>query len=183
MLFSATSNSNRDSPKRRSFIKWILKPSTASCNTAATFNRTSYYTKLELNDDNNTIHNASVNRLSEESNQSSYTETPQRKSYLYSSIQNSTTQGTKITIKHYEHQSHQNRRESLSNRYSLNSPVSTKDQPPTKEFVSDIPARRTSRNYSGNPEIQAKMNALLNSDRATYISNLLQQQQKQRQQL
>lgn len=41
--------------------------------------------------------------------------------------------------------------------------------------IDDIPTRRTSRNYSDNPEIQAKLNAVLNSDR---ISHMIQHKQR-----
>jgi hypothetical protein len=37
----------------------------------------------------------------------------------------------------------------------------------------DIPARRTSRNYTNNPEIQAKLDAMLSSDRALFLSTVL----------
>ncbi|KAL9536669.1 hypothetical protein MBANPS3_012465, partial [Mucor bainieri] len=37
-----------------------------------------------------------------------------------------------------------------------------------------IPARRTSRNYSEDPEIQAKLDALLQSEKATYLSHMIQ---------
>ncbi|KAG2236878.1 hypothetical protein BDF21DRAFT_413441 [Thamnidium elegans] len=37
-----------------------------------------------------------------------------------------------------------------------------------------IPDRRTSRNYAANPEIQARLNAMLNSDRTAYLSTVLQ---------
>ncbi|KAI9257585.1 hypothetical protein EDC94DRAFT_614894 [Helicostylum pulchrum] len=37
-----------------------------------------------------------------------------------------------------------------------------------------IPDRRTSRNYAANPEIQARLDAMLNSDRTTYLSTVLQ---------
>lgn len=37
-----------------------------------------------------------------------------------------------------------------------------------------IPDRRTSRNYAANPEIQARLNAMLNSDKASYLSSVLQ---------
>ncbi|KAI8641715.1 hypothetical protein BD408DRAFT_417801 [Parasitella parasitica] len=36
-----------------------------------------------------------------------------------------------------------------------------------------IPTRRTSRNYSENPEIQAKLNAVLNSEKAVYLSSVI----------
>ncbi|CAO3606805.1 unnamed protein product [Mucor hiemalis] len=37
----------------------------------------------------------------------------------------------------------------------------------------DIPARRTSRNYANNPEIQAKLDAMFNSDRAHLLSTVI----------
>ncbi|CAO3634413.1 unnamed protein product [Mucor fragilis] len=37
-----------------------------------------------------------------------------------------------------------------------------------------IPARRTSRNYSEDPEIQAKLDALLQNEKATYLSHMIQ---------
>ncbi|CEP19020.1 hypothetical protein [Parasitella parasitica] len=37
-----------------------------------------------------------------------------------------------------------------------------------------IPTRRTSRNYSDNPEIQAKLSAVLNSQKTLYLSNMIQ---------
>ncbi|CAO0789695.1 unnamed protein product [Mucor circinelloides] len=37
-----------------------------------------------------------------------------------------------------------------------------------------IPARRTSRNYSEDPEIQAKLDALLQSEKAAYLSHMIQ---------
>lgn len=37
----------------------------------------------------------------------------------------------------------------------------------------DIPARRTSRNYANNPEIQAKLDAMFNSDRANLLSTVI----------
>lgn len=37
-----------------------------------------------------------------------------------------------------------------------------------------IPDRRTSRNYADNPEIQAKLDAMLHSDKASYLTAVLQ---------
>lgn len=45
---------------------------------------------------------------------------------------------------------------------------------PTGAAENMIPARRTSRNYSEDPEIQAKLNAVLNSEKATYLSHVIQ---------
>lgn len=54
-------------------------------------------------------------------------------------------------------------------------PSSSQQQNTHNLKVDDIPTRRTSRNYSDNPEIQAKLNAVLNSDK---ISHIIQQQQQ-----
>ncbi|KAI8350148.1 hypothetical protein BD560DRAFT_439072 [Blakeslea trispora] len=44
-----------------------------------------------------------------------------------------------------------------------------------------IPARRTSRNYSEDPEIQAKLNAVLNSERTFHLSHILRENNPNRQ--
>ncbi|KAI8049427.1 uncharacterized protein B0P05DRAFT_332732 [Gilbertella persicaria] len=48
----------------------------------------------------------------------------------------------------------------------------------TQEQVDKIPARRTSKNYSEDPEVQAKLNAVLNSEKTYYLSYMIHQQDK-----
>ncbi|KAI9363633.1 hypothetical protein BD770DRAFT_424587 [Pilaira anomala] len=50
----------------------------------------------------------------------------------------------------------------------------TLEHPDQSLHADCIPDRRTSRNYAANPEIQARLNAMLNSDRASYLSSVLQ---------
>lgn len=46
----------------------------------------------------------------------------------------------------------------------------------TATTVELIPDRRTSRNYANNPEIQARLDAMLQNDKTCYLSSVLQQQ-------
>jgi hypothetical protein len=52
-----------------------------------------------------------------------------------------------------------------TSQYAINNtPGNSNNQP-----ITDIPARRASRNYANNPEIQAKLDAMLNSDKAFFL--------------
>jgi hypothetical protein len=67
-----------------------------------------------------------------------------------------------------------------SSSLSANNTANTANTPGNKQYITpinadSIPARRTSKNYANNPNIQAKLDAMLNSDRTFYLSNAIHQ--------
>lgn len=150
-LFS--SSSTCDSSKRRSFLNWILNSST---NRSTSPSESS--TKLEIN---NTIrHSTNNNRISPDKN----------KQQQYTSKTSRIYEKDEFSIRHCE---------KPTNTHDSWKPLPRIDQSSNKQFVSDIPTRRTSRNYYNNPEVEAKLNALLNSDRANHLSQLIHQKRNQ----
>jgi hypothetical protein len=107
-----------------------------------------------------------------------------RQSHLYTPFHNNIDQGTTPVVDNIYNKRRSYYTSSLSpldaNISSASLTRSATWQPSTSASpntqtpnVDIIPDRRTSRNYANNPEIQARLDAMLNSDKTSYLATVL----------
>jgi hypothetical protein len=186
LFSSSTSNSNQGNSKRYSFLDWLFN----SNSTDTKEMNISYHSKLQLSESDPLNKSTKANIISpdhksaQKTKQNKFTLTmPQRYSRSCTPIYENDPREHASTDQHYDkRRSYRNdpRLSSINTKEaSIESPWKPLTRLPSPPWIeTDIPTRRTSKNYNSNPEIEAKMNVLLNSDRASYLSHILQQRQQ-----